>query len=274
MKTILIKKRESENKGSEGACEISVTREREPIAQALSFKDVEHSMRQFRPKCPPLKEFEETAEICGTEWAEPRKIIYAKKLLRGSAKVFVFYKKRMTTWARLKKSLISEFGKTSNSKKVHQELACAKKRDNESYQEYTYRMLEIASHADIETESKIQYIIDGIPDDVFHKSVLYGVSSIRELRRKLAHYENMRAQRQKSKQPLRLEKKMGTKPVNPKTEGQEGKTQERRCYNCGNKSHLTTDCLHKEKEVKCFLCGQFGYVVAKCSKKSESSACK
>lgn len=69
--------------------------------------------------------------------------------------VKVSYERRLTTWTRLKKSLILEFGKTVNSQKVHQEFARAKKKNNNSYQKYMYRMLKIASHVDIEIEAKI-----------------------------------------------------------------------------------------------------------------------
>lgn len=61
--------------------------------------------------------------------------------------------------------MIFEFGRTINSKQVHRELVRTKKKNDESYHEYIYKMMEIASHADIETEIKIQYIIEGIPDD-------------------------------------------------------------------------------------------------------------
>jgi hypothetical protein len=57
--------------------------------------------------------------------------------------------------------LITEFSKAVNSRHVHKELRQVKKRNEESYHEYVYRMMEIASHADIELEVKIQYIIEG-----------------------------------------------------------------------------------------------------------------
>lgn len=118
----------------------------------------------------------------------------------------------MMMWIKLKKSLILEFGKTTNSKKVHHELARAKKKDGEFYKEYMYCMLEIASRAEFETEAKIQYIIDGIQDDAFNKSVLYGASDIKGLRKKLEQYENIRVQHQKLKpQSQRAEKKLVTK---------------------------------------------------------------
>lgn len=46
---------------------------------------------------------------------------------------------------------------------MYEELARTKKKHDESYHhEYVYRIMEIASHVDLETEAKIQYIIDSI----------------------------------------------------------------------------------------------------------------
>ena len=50
-------------------------------------------------------------------------------------------------------------------------------------------MLDIASHAEIELEAKIQYIIDGIQDNEANKSVLYGATTTKELRKKFTFYE-------------------------------------------------------------------------------------
>lgn len=61
--------------------------------------------------------------------------------------------------------------KAVNSKSVHKELARTKKQSDESYHEYMYRMMEIASHTDIELEAKIQYIIEGL-DDPLNKTHL------------------------------------------------------------------------------------------------------
>lgn len=89
------------------------------VAQPMSFRDVEDSVQTFSGEGKQnirkwLEEFEETSEVC--RWTEPQKIIYAKKLLRGSAKLFVTYEQCAKTWKRLKKSLISEFGEVVNSK--------------------------------------------------------------------------------------------------------------------------------------------------------------
>lgn len=46
-----------------------------------------------------------------------------------------------------------------------------------------YRMLKTASHVDIEEETKVEYIIDGIIDKESNKSVLYGTTSVKGLRK-------------------------------------------------------------------------------------------
>ncbi|KAG5319684.1 TF26 protein, partial [Pseudoatta argentina] len=148
-------------------------------------------------------------------------------------------------------SLIKEFSKTVSSKSVHKELSHTRKRSDESYHEYMYRMMEIASHADIELEAKIQYIIEGIPDEPLSKTILYGARSINDLRKRLTQYEAMK-NIQKSSQ-----KNQSTKPgKDVRREGsrvQDGKsTDVKRCHNCGEKNHRAAECPSKSKGTKCF----------------------
>lgn len=249
------------------------------ISQPLSFKDVEDSLQTFSGDGKQnirkwLKDFKETSEVC--LWSEPRKIIYAKKLLRGAAKLFVSYENCSKTWKQLEDALVSEFSKVTDSRQVHRELAKTRKKHDESYHEYVYRMMEIASHADIETEAKIQYIIDGIQDEPVNKSILYGATSIQELRKKLIQYEAMKnAANQKLKtqtaKPTKDTTKQTTKDSTKGSRNQEAKARdEKRCYNCGEKNHLSSSCPLKEKGTKCFNCGEFGHIASNCSKKSQS----
>lgn len=161
----------------------------------LTFKDVEDLLQTFSGYSKQnirkgIEEFEDTCELC--QWTKMQKIIYAKKLLRGSAKLFVSYEKCTNSWKKLKTSLIEEFAKTVSSKLIHKELASTKKQNDETYHQYMYRMMEIASHADIELEAKILYVIEIIPDDPFNKAVLYGAHNINELRKQLVQYETMK----------------------------------------------------------------------------------
>lgn len=171
------------------------------IQQPLSFKNVEDlytfsgdGKQSVRKR---LEDFNEVSEIC--LWSESQKIIYAKKLLKGSAKLSVTYEKCCATW-KLEKALTSEFDKILNSRQVHKELTKTKKKSDESYHDYVYKMMEIASHSEIEMETKIQYIIDGIQDKPVNKSILYGAQNIKELLKRLTQYKAMKnSANQKSK---------------------------------------------------------------------------
>lgn len=80
---------------------------------------------------------------------------------------------------------------------VHLQLQQRRKRGDETYQEYCYKMMEIGSRVKMEVSAVIQYIIDGIQDDKVNKIILYGAKNISELKRKLEVYETMK---NKSKQ--------------------------------------------------------------------------
>lgn len=275
--SLLDKKDESSDDDKEG--EDSESEEEEVVAregarakkavmqQPLSFKDVEDSLRTFSGDGKQsvrkwLEDFNETSEVC--LWSEAQKIIYAKKLLRGSAKLFVTYEKCCGTWRKLERALISEFDKTLNSRQVHKELARTKKKGDESFHDYVYKMMEIASHSDIEIEAKIQYIIDGIQDEPVNKTVLYGAKDIKDLRKRLTQYEAMKnSVSQKSK----TQAVKSAKETSKGTSSQDTKTSIRRCHNCGGKNHLGADCPFKDKGTKCFQCGEFGHIAAKCGKK-------
>lgn len=45
---------------------------------------------------------------------------------------------------------------------------------------------------------------------------------------------------------------------------EDDKSDDRRCYNCGDKNHLSIVCSVKRKGVKCFRCGEHRHIAAKC----------
>lgn len=165
-------------------------------------------------------------------------------------------------WSELREALTNEFSKTVSSKQVHQKLSAARKKQDESCQEYIYRMLELASPAEIEREVNIQYIIERILDDENNKSVLYGASTIKELRKRLAQYELQRAvMRNKTK-----DRPIASKPKKGDREDADMKI--KRCFNCG---HVGKECPSRSKGVKCFSCGEFGHTAARCFKQAGTS---
>ncbi|XP_011883683.1 PREDICTED: uncharacterized protein LOC105570844 [Vollenhovia emeryi] len=238
----------------------------------LTYKDVEDALSTFSGDGTQsvtmwFTSFEETADLCG--WTDVQKIIYAKRLLRGSAKLFANFECRVQSYRAFRRALAEEFGKTMNSRQVHKELSKVTKKSEETYQEYIYRVLELASHGEIELEAKIQYIIDGIKDEESNKAILYSATSIKELRQKFMQYETQRANRNKAKQQQQQTslKKRTTNSSNQVATAVTAK----RCFNCGDSKHLGKDCPSKVKGAKCYSCNEFGHIAAKCPKGAEAT---
>jgi len=236
----------------------------------LTFKDVEDSLGMFSGDGTQnvrrwLTLFEETAEMC--RWTDAQKVIYAKRQLRGSAKLFANFECHIQTWRDLKNALTEEFGKTMNSRQVHKELSAVKKRSGKTHQEYIYRVLEIASHADIELEAKIQYIIDRVNDEESYKSILYGATTIKELRQRFLLYETQRTNRGKIKQQSQTHTTGKKKVANQVPVDASNK----RCFNCGDTKHLGKECPDKTKGQKCYSCNEFGHIAAKCPKGAKTT---
>ena len=234
----------------------------------LTFRDVEASLEQFSGDDKTsikrwIKDFEEMSTLC--ELSDIQKVAYAKRLLRGSAKLFVTYEKCTKTWKKLKSALKENFSEIVDSHAIHKELSNRKKSSDETYQAYIYKMLEIAAQVNVETRAVIQYIIDGIQEEAVNKTVLYGTTIIKELKEKFIQYETMKnGARSRTKAAKHQEdRKKSTK------QQEETATKNKRCFNCGSKEHVSKECPSKDKDTKCFNCNKFGHIASKCANKKK-----
>ncbi|KAG5872015.1 hypothetical protein JTB14_036441 [Gonioctena quinquepunctata] len=220
-----------------------------------------------------IEDFEEISELTG--WNDLQKLIFAKKSLKGLAKLFIPSEKGITKWVILKKKLIAEFEVKVSSAQIHKLLMARKKRREEPVQEYVLIMREIGSRANIESEVLIQYIIDGIQDDTSNKLVLYGAKTFGEFKEKVKLYEQITISRTKPGQERSKEgKHMKERTIETKKDKDEKrhrKTSMRLCFNCGDKGHLSNECPDKAKGPKCFVCSGYGHVSTKCPEKNNRS---
>ncbi|XP_076483268.1 uncharacterized protein LOC143305099 [Bombus vancouverensis nearcticus] len=122
-----------------------------------------------------------------------------------------------------------------------------------------YRMLEIANHVDMEEEAKVEYIVDGIIDDENNKAVLYGATSVKELRKRLVMYEEQKSRRAKS-----IVKSAKTQK-NGKPSQSVDAMKKRRCFICGSEDHLSVKCPERGEGVRCFKFSGFGHIAARCT---------
>lgn len=241
----------------------------------FTMKDVEGSLTHFSgdDKLPVEKwidEFEDMSALL--KWGDLQKLVYGKRMLTGSAKKFVFFEKRVTSWDTLKRRLIREFSVKLNSADVHSQLFKRRLRADESSRQYIYAMQEIASQGYIEEDALVQYIVDGMPDDKASKAVLYNSRTIRELKKNFEIYDRMREKMQRKKVGKKNHAKdaKDVKVAQPKSNGKP--TDKKHCFHCGSAEHEVKNCSNTDKGPKCFKCNQFGHIAPKCpqARKKES----
>lgn len=91
------------------------------------------------------------------------KLVYAKRLMEGTAKLFVEMESKATSFEQLTQELIIEYGKLINSALIHQKLQERRKKKEETPTQYLYEMLAIAAQANIDQAAIITYTINGLP---------------------------------------------------------------------------------------------------------------
>lgn len=252
--------------------------EENPRVVQFTFRDIGDSLEKFsgenadRDVHEWLTEFEGTCANFG--WNDLQKFIYGRRLLRGTAKLFVNSSSGLNDWKTLKEALETEFENKITSAEVHDQLRERKKLTEESFLQYIYQMQNIAKRGNIEEEALCEYIVRGISDDPTNKVCLYGASSIRELKVCVKQYEKMKTQMRdtmsRGPKSVRVDKEREKAKRNVKSESKpeigEGTSGDMRCYNCGNRGHYANDCEMKAHGPKCFVCSEFGHRAKECKK--------
>lgn len=238
----------------------------------MSYRDVEDTLRSFEgadtyPVEVWVSDFEESALLLG--WNELQKLVFAKKSLKGLAKLFVQSERGIKTWSELKSRLLSEFSTRINSAQLHEMLRQRKMKADESVHQYYLIMKELASRGRIEDEALIQYIIDGIPDSTTNKIVLYEAKTLVELKEKMNTYSKIRSKQ--SNYGMKNRQTFTAKPeVKKETEvKREGGLV---CYNCNERGHGIRSCPKPKRERgSCYKCGAMGHTKQNCPQRGTTA---
>ena len=236
----------------------------------MNFRDVEDSIKAFDgedayPVQSWITDFEDLANVMG--FNELQKLVFAKKSLKGLAKLYVQGEKKLNSWEALKQSLKSEFGKKISSADLHLNLSKRKMQRGESVLEYMLKMKELASRGDIEQEAVIQYIVDGIPDDPSKKITLYESRNFRELKDKLEVYMRITKKQLNNYSVKNSNVSQQQTQVKNQTKYETRSDSNIRCYNCGGRGHVSSKCLKpKRTPGSCYSCGSTDHQKTNCPK--------
>lgn len=148
----------------------------------FSFRDIEESLNSFSGEDAYtvrkwITDFDRSS--IAFKWSELQRFVYGQKLLKGTAKRF-FRTVDVSTWEELKIHLCEEFERTVCGADVHKKLSETKKSSTASFHDYLLRMCEVRKAHRIDDESMIKHIINGIPDEMTNKQMLFGATTLKE----------------------------------------------------------------------------------------------
>ncbi|GFX93452.1 retrovirus-related Pol polyprotein from transposon 297 [Trichonephila clavipes] len=188
-----------------------------------------------------------------------QKLIFAKRLVCGTAKSFLFSQRNLNTYESFKKALIEEFSDSVTSIEIHRELEKRKMYKTETLMQYFNSMRELANRCDskIDEASIIQYVINGIDGPRSYKIFLYGATSFSEFKQKLRTYEtvikNMGIHKSNSPNSRHSYESRGRdlKQQSFQRNTSDAARNPQRCFNCNDIGHLSKSCPNYSRGPRC-----------------------
>ncbi|GFW55813.1 retrovirus-related Pol polyprotein from transposon 17.6 [Trichonephila clavipes] len=206
-----------------------------------------------------------------------QKLIFAKRLICGTAKSFLFSQRNLNTYESFKKALIEEFSDSVTSIEIHRELEKRKMYKTETLMQYFNSMRELANRCDskIDEASIIQYVINGIDGPRSDKIILYGATSFSEFKQKLRTYKtviknmgihnfnspNFRHSYESRGRDLK-QQSFQRKPT--KFNASDAARNPQRCFNCNDIGHLSKSCPNHSRGPRCLSCNLYGHKSFEC----------
>lgn len=156
----------------------------------LKFEDVAHSMRAFTGDdfMPIRKWLSDYEDHMAGETDPTIRLAFARRLLEGTAKSFL-HTIKAATYEELKQKLLEEFDMPLSRETTFADLTRRTRLDNETLRQYVIAMQEIAAQGDVMEYDLVQLILDGMRENSPAASLLYGATSIKELKEALTRFE-------------------------------------------------------------------------------------
>ncbi|XP_001810078.1 retrovirus-related Pol polyprotein from transposon 297 [Tribolium castaneum] len=208
-----------------------------------------------------IRKVETIASIYG--WDSKNTLFHAMNRLNGAAR-FWFHglEESLTDWHTFKTKLVEDFPVIHDDADIHFELSNRKKKFNESYETYVYTMKSIASKGTVSEQAVIKYIIMGLGDRELAKMLsLNDIRTTQDLLKRILQYVStfQRCKSLRASSPNKIETKNDF----------DSKHLERKCYNCNEVGHISTNCPKPQKKSRCNTCNRVGHFAKDCQQSNQ-----
>ncbi|XP_067645369.1 uncharacterized protein [Eurosta solidaginis] len=224
-----------------------------------SFCDIEHAITKFSGDDITysvrffINDFE---EIMNTVNADDHfRFLSLRRSLTGTARVFLSTISAVT-YKQLCEQLINEFDRNVSRQDVYKMLRQRRwQKKNESLHCYILCMQSIARRSDITESEVIEFIIDGLENNVSNITLLLSARTINELKMLVSRYEKKYLSREReeiTKLPFKESKV-------------ENKVHTNICFNCSQTGHIKHNCPYPMRpKGSCFRCWEMGHEYRSC----------
>lgn len=141
---------------------------------------------------------------------------------------------------------------------------------DETFHEYYHEKVILGNRVPIDDDEVLEYVIDGIPDDTLRNQAriqrFLTTENLLEAFEKVTLRNRGGSGTSSSTKPDNRNKSRQQHAAKD-DETKKTSTRVMRCYNCGERDHVGTNCPTKKQGTKCFKCGERGHVASKCSSK-------
>ncbi|XP_036327182.1 uncharacterized protein LOC118739780 [Rhagoletis pomonella] len=201
----------------------------------FSGDDIAYSVRYF------LRDFEEVMNTINAD--ERFRFLCLRRSLTGTARVFLSTTAAFT-YDQLRKQLTAKLDRDVSRQDVYKWLDQRRwQKKTESLHCYILNMQAIAKRSDITETEVIDFIVEGLGDNISNKNLLIGARTIEELKMLMARYQQKYLRRESNtiKRPTK-ESIRTTKEV-------------AHCFNCSQTGHIKPNCPYPLRpNGSCFRC--------------------
>lgn len=205
-------------------------------------------------------------------WEDKILLFAVQTKLQGVAKLWIDSAAVVyTSWGQFVNAFLTEFPTIINVAEIHMKLMNMRRSFEESPETFYYKVLSVARNGNLDDQSVIKYVINGINDDDLKKVLsVMNFSSCCELLKTIISYSSYNiiySAKTNATNKRNIEKLKSIPPNETATKV----TNEIKCFNCRKTGHISRECPEPQKRSRCEICLRTGHTAVECKSRTKQN---